>query len=123
MHCTLPFGKSPFESAYPGADVVKVTEGPTSELRDRQNVRQPDRVSRLNRWPQGGAAAGGQRRMACRESTRAEVESILINKAKVGLSLVARIWSANFNLPGGEPSAHVSRFQCHPSTSDGVGAD
>ena len=77
----------------------------------------------LDRWPQGGAAAGaGEEWLAATKHEGAEVELILINKTKVGQAS-CQVWSGNFNLPDElslQPAYHrldVILDKC------GVGAD
>jgi hypothetical protein len=62
----------------------------------------------LDRLPQGGAAAGaGEEWRAVTKHERAEVESILINKTKVGQAS-RRVWSGDVNLPD-EPSLKLAQ--------------
>jgi hypothetical protein len=73
------------------------------------NVRQPDRV--LANWIAGHKAerrpGAGEEWRAVTEHEGAEVESILINKTKVGQAS-RRVWSGDVNLPD-EPSLKLAQ--------------
>src|SRR6202051_1485697 len=75
-----------------------------------RNVRQPDRV--LANWIAGHKAerrpGAGEEWLAATKHEGAEVESILINKTKVGQAS-RQVWSANFDLPNAlslQPTYH-----------------